>query len=179
METPQMCSGRRYGSIDLQHDFFGSGHDHDLRSDLQHDFLRSSYISFDVSSQEKHDAAKYMWCLYWVKSYSRKAVFLVKTVNFRVFALWRQTADLRSNLRTPQRKNVKRAIECAFLRRCSSSTSRVMRRFVDKCWKRQNLSLWWPDLWPDIKNNRSSFVMSFTLVRMPLIAYRYTAKEPS
>ena len=41
-----------------------------------------------------------------------------------------QTVDLSSNLRTCQRKSVKRAIECAILQCCSSSGSRVMCRFV-------------------------------------------------
>ena len=42
----------------MQHDLFGSGHDLDLRSNSQHDFSRSNYISFDASRQEKHDAGK-------------------------------------------------------------------------------------------------------------------------
>ena len=56
-------------------------------------------------------------------------------------------------------KSVRRAIECAFLGRCSSSGSRVMCRCVEKCWKRQN-DLWWPLItwyltWP--KNWPKSF----------------------
>ena len=53
-----MCSGRRYGSIDMQHDLFGSGQDLNLRSNFQLDFSMSNYISFDASRQEKHDAGK-------------------------------------------------------------------------------------------------------------------------
>ena len=82
-----------------------------------------------------------------------------------------QTVDLRSNLRTYWRSTVTRAIKCAFAGRCSSSGSRVMCQFVEKCWKRQNLTLldlWWPDLWPDLKNDRTSFVMIFgTLSNSP------------
>ena len=39
-----------------------------------------------------------------------------------------------------------------------------MRQFVEKCWNRPNLTfgdLWWPDLWPDLKNDRRSFFMFF------------------
>ena len=92
------------------------------------------------------------------KLFSKKLLFLG-------FLLYRgQTIDLRSNLRAQRRKSVKRAIECAILGRCSSSGSRVMCRFVEKCWKRQTLTfgdLWWPDLWPNLKNDRPIFVMIF------------------
>ena len=37
---------------------FGSGHDLDLRSNFQHDFLRSNYTSFAASRKEKNDAGK-------------------------------------------------------------------------------------------------------------------------
>ena len=39
-----------------------------------------------------------------------------------------------------------------------------MRQFVEKCWNRPNLTfgdLWWADLWPDLKNDRSSFFVNF------------------
>ena len=39
-----------------------------------------------------------------------------------------------------------------------------MSRFVEKWWKRQNLTfgdLWWPDRRPDLKSARSGFVMIF------------------
>ena len=42
----------------MQHYFFQSGHDIDLRSNFQNDILRSSCSSFDASREEKHDAAK-------------------------------------------------------------------------------------------------------------------------
>ena len=42
----------------MQHDLFGSGHDLDLGSNFQHELLKSSYISFDASEQEKHDDGK-------------------------------------------------------------------------------------------------------------------------
>ena len=42
----------------MQHDIFRSGHDLDLRSNFQHDHIRSSYSSFDVYRQKEHDACK-------------------------------------------------------------------------------------------------------------------------
>ena len=73
-----------------------------------------------------------------------------------------QTVDRGSNLRTCQRKSFKRAIECAFEGRCSSSGCRVMCRFVEKCWKRQNLNPWWPLVtWPDLKIDRNLSVTLF------------------
>ena len=59
----------------MQHDLSGSGHDLDLRSNFQHDFLRSNYISFDAARQEKHDDGKIN-------------IVSVKTAIFLVFAPW-------------------------------------------------------------------------------------------
>ena len=42
----------------MQHNLFGSGHDHDLRSNFIHDLLRSTYSSFDVSQEQKYEAGK-------------------------------------------------------------------------------------------------------------------------
>ena len=169
-----MCSGRRYGSIDMQHDLFGSVHDLDLRS---------NYISFDASRQEKHDADKINVVSLLSQKLLQKNVFFAKKLLFLEFLLsGGQTVDLRLNLRTWLRKNVIRAIECAFLRRCSSAGSRVMCRFVEKCWNRQNLTfgdLWWHDLWPDLKNEKAVPSWFVTFFRMPLTACWYMAHEPS
>ena len=51
-----------------------------------------------------------------------------------------------------------------FPRRYSSSGSRVIYRCIEQCCNRPNLTfgdLWWPDLWPDLKNDTSSFFMIF------------------
>ena len=84
-----MCSGRRYGSIDMQHDLFGSGHDLDLRSNFQHDLSRSNYIAFDDSRQDKHDAGKINVVALLSQKLLQKIYFRKKTVIFEVFALWR------------------------------------------------------------------------------------------
>ena len=103
-------------------------------------------------------------CLYWVKSNYRKT-FIAKKRLFLEFLLpGGQTDDLRWNRRTRQRTRVKRAIEYAFVQHCSSSSSRVMRQFVEKCWNRPNLNfgdLRWPDLWPDLKVARCLSVIIF------------------
>ena len=174
-----MCSRRRYGSIDMQHDLFRSGHDLglDLRSNIQNVLLRSNYSSFGASWQEKHDAGKMnVVPLLSKKRVSQKWLFLECLLSGG------QTVDLSSNMRTFQRESVKRAVECVFPWRCSSSGSRVICQFVEKCWNRQNLTfrdLWWPDPWPDLKNDWSSFFMTLTLFRIPLTACRYMAQEPS
>ena len=54
-----------------------------------------------------------------------------------------------------------------------------MSRFVEKRWKRQNLTLGdlrWPDLWPDLKNDRTSFVMIFGALSNA--AYRMSLHGP-
>ena len=53
-----MYSGRRYGSTDMHHDLFRSGHDLELRSKFPNDLLRSNYNSFDASQQEQHDVGE-------------------------------------------------------------------------------------------------------------------------
>ena len=102
--------------------------------------------------------AKWMSCLSWCKSYHRET-FLRKMAIFSLLS-GGNTIDLRSNLWTLFGNSVKRAIECVFLGRWSSFVFRVMRRFVEKCRKMQNLildDLWWPGPWPDLKNDGSSF----------------------
>ena len=136
---------------------------HHSRSDVHHTRLGVIYIigEYFVSytSVSGTRFLKLMSCLYWVKSCCWK---IAKTV----LLSGGQAVDLRSKLRTLQRKSVKRAIECVFLRRSSSSGSRVMCRFIENCWKRRNLAfgdLWWPDLWRDLKIYRSSFVLTFAI----------------
>ena len=53
-----------------------------------------------------------------------------------------------------------------------------MRQFVEKCWNEPNLTfgdLWWPDLWPDLKND-SSFFMIFDALSSA--AYRVSLRGP-
>ena len=138
--------------------------DHVFQSEL----FKSTYRSFVASQQEKHDAGKVNVLLSLSQKLLKKKFFFAKMAIFRVFVLCRPNCwSLRSNPRTFQRKSIKRAIECAYLRRFCSSGSRVMSRFVEKCRKRQNLifgDLWWPDLWPDpkmLKQLRYDFWRSF------------------
>ena len=54
-----------------------------------------------------------------------------------------------------------------------------MRQFVEECWNRPNLTfgdLWWPDLWPDLKNDWSSFVMIFDALSNAV--YRVSLRGP-
>ena len=121
-------------------------------------------------------------CREIVKSYCRKTFFAKKRL-FLEFLLSRgQTVDFRYNLRTCLRKNGKRAIECAFPQRCSSSGSRVVCLLVvvlkstkfDLYWPLVTWPLTWPKKW------LNQFLHDFfTLFRMPFTACRYMAHEPS
>ena len=54
-----------------------------------------------------------------------------------------------------------------------------MCRFVEKCWKRQNLTfgdLWLPDFWPDLKFDRSLSVIIFDA--LSIAAYRVSLRGP-
>ena len=168
----------------MQHNLFGSGDDLDLRSNLQHEFSRSNYISMTLTwgqicnmtfqcqiiyhstrlDKRNKVLVKEMLCRYWVKCYYRKT-FIEKRLFFSFCSLEAKPLILNQiYLRAYKRKSVKRDIECAFAQHCSSFSSPVMCQFVEKCWNRPNLTLgdlWWPYFWPDLKNDQSSFVMIF------------------
>ena len=80
---------------------------------------------------------------------------------------WKKHREILNSLSPPPiRAKARRAIECTLLWRCSSfGCFRVMRRFVKKGSKGQNLTsfddLWQPDLWPDLKLDWCSFVVIF------------------
>ena len=84
---------------------FRSSHDLNLRSNFQHDLLKSPYSSFDASWHEKHDAGWQNECRAFteLKVITKKHVlFFVNTVIFGVFALWRPNRwSYRSYLRPP------------------------------------------------------------------------------
>ena len=75
-----------------------------------------------------------------------------------------KTIDSSSNLRARRRKNVQRAIACFFRFLSSCYSSRDNGRFS---WEEtvilQNLTfddLWWPEYWPERKNDRNDFERS-------------------
>ena len=71
----------------MQHDLFPSGHDLDLWSNFQHNFLRSNYSSFDASGQEEHDADKVIVVPLLSQKLLLKNIFR-NNVFFRGFAPW-------------------------------------------------------------------------------------------
>ena len=77
----------------MQHDLFRSGHDLDLRSNFQRDLSRSTYISFDASRQEKHDAGKMNVVSLLSQKLLQKNLFLQKTAIFGVVAPWTGAAE--------------------------------------------------------------------------------------
>ena len=79
----------------MQHDLFGSGHDLDLRSNSEHDFLRSNYISFDASRQEKHDAGKINVVALLSQKLLQKNHFRKKRLFLEFLLSGGQTVDLR------------------------------------------------------------------------------------
>ena len=72
------------------------------------------------------------------------------------------------NSETNYAESVERAIQCAFPRRCSFFSSRVMEKklsnknvVIGKIWPFMSNDLWWPGLWPPLKNDQSSSVIIF------------------
>ena len=166
MKTPQMCSGGRCGSTDVQHDLFGSGHDLDLRSNFQHDLSRSTDSSFDASWREEHDAGKIKCVQGLSQKLLQKQRFIKKKL--AILAPGVKTVDGRSNLRELLRKSVNRAIKWAFRGAVALLVSELcvdLLKIVD-IWptNRRILTfsdLWWLDLWPDQKSDRSDFFLIF------------------
>ena len=98
------------------------------------------------------------------KLWPKKNIFFVKRLFLELLLSAGWTLDFIWNLKKRYQKNVKRAIECSFAHDCSSSSFWVMHQFVEKCWNMPNLTfddLWWPDLWPDLKNGQISLVIIF------------------
>ena len=79
----------------MQHDLFGSGHDLDLRSNFQHDLSRLSYISFDATRQEKHDAGKINVVSLLSQKLLQKNRYRKKRLFLEFLLSGRQTVDLR------------------------------------------------------------------------------------
>ena len=102
-----------------------------LRSNFQTDLSRSKYVLFDTYIVTRGIRC---WQLNVVPFLSQELLpktFVVKITIFRDFTPWR--LRLWWNPRSYFRNNVKRGIECVFLRRYNSSGSRVTRLFVEKC----------------------------------------------
>ena len=144
-----MCSGRRCGSTDMQHDLFG---DLDLRSNFQHDLSRSNYISFNAAWQEKHDTGKRnVVALLSQKLLQKKNVYRKNSYFWSFCYLEAKPLILDQTWGHISERAFK---ELSALLRSTVALSRVMRQFVEKCWNRPNLTfadLWWPDLSPDQK----------------------------
>ena len=154
-----MCWWRPYGSTDMQHGIFWSGHDLELRSNFQHDLSRLNYSSFDASWQEKHDVGKMI-----VMSLQRQKLLPDFFNVFSVFALLRPNSW---SWIKPEVMLVK-ARQNSYRMRFS-----VTLLLVPELWaylQKKKLKtvkfdlwwpVWWPDLWPDLKNDRNDFVIIF------------------
>ena len=80
-----------------------------LRSNFQNDLLRSNYSSFDASQEEKYDSGKINAVSFLSQKLLQKPFFCKKRLCLEFLLSRGQTVDLRSNLRTPLQKSVKRA----------------------------------------------------------------------
>ena len=72
MKTPEMYSGRRYESTDMQHDISDQVMTLAFSQIFNMRLLRSNYSSFDASQQQENYAGKINVMHTWVKSDYRK-----------------------------------------------------------------------------------------------------------
>ena len=90
----------------MQRDLFRSGHELDLRSNFQKDPCKINERSFDASHEEEYDVGKMnAVSLLSQKSLQKKNCF-AKTAFLEFLLTGGQTVDLRSKLRSYQRKSV-------------------------------------------------------------------------
>ena len=109
-----------------------------------------------------------MSCSNWVKNYYRKTFFSQKRLFLEFLLSGGQTVELGSNLRAFQWKSVKELSNARLRRTLSLLVPELCASLSKNGWNRLNLTfgdLWWPDLWPDLKNDRSNFVMIFDAFR--------------
>ena len=85
----------------MQHDFFRSGHDLNLRPNFEHDLLRS-YSSIVASQLEEYDAGEVSGVSFLSQMLLPKTFFVKQLFLKFLFLYGCQAADLMSNLRTPQ-----------------------------------------------------------------------------
>ena len=98
----------------MQHDLFGSGHDLDLRSNFQHDFSRSKYISFNAPRQEKHAADKINVVSLLSQKLLQKNLVRKKRLFLEFLLSGGHTVDFRLNLRTFSERTVKELSNALF-----------------------------------------------------------------
>ena len=133
----------------MQLDLLRSGHDLDLRPNFQHGLVKWIIVHSRRLDNRNMMLVKSIWCLYWVKGYYRNT--FRKNCYFLSFflSLEAKLLILGQTLGHLSERALKElAIECAFPRRCISSGSRIMCRFLEKCWKAKFDVWWYPVTWP-------------------------------
>ena len=147
-------------------------------------FIRSTFSLFDVSRRQKRNAGKRNVETLLSQKWLQENIVRKKAI-FRVFCplkakpltwgqIWAQLAE------TPL-KGLSNALFCGAIALLVSELCAAASK-TEKCWNRQHFTfadLWWPDIRPDLKNDRFVFVLFLTIFQMPLIACHYAAQEPS
>ena len=128
----------------MQHDLFLSGHDVDLRSNFQDYFLRINHSSFDAFRQEEHDAGEMN--VLPLLSQGFLHFYFVKRLFLEFLLSGGQSIDLRSILRSSQRKALKELSNIFFCDARSSSGFQIP-SYVPICrkmLKKAKFGIWWP-----------------------------------
>ena len=138
--------------------------DLDLRSNFEIDLSRSPCICFDASRRQKHDGVKIISLPLLVKKIYAKTVFAKKRLFWHLMTPGAKTIDSSSNLRCKLQKERSKSYRVLFRFLSSCYGSRDNGRFS---WEEtvilQNLTfddLWWPENWPERKNDRNDFERS-------------------
>ena len=148
----------------MQHDLFGSGHDLDLRSPSKFDLSRSTlYHSTRLGETNTMVCESFLYRIR-NKSYCRKTISVQKCAILTFNDVRRLNGWPEPKPKCILTKELDKSCRMLFPRLSSYSSFRATAAFIRKCRNRPNVTfddLWWPHFWPDLKNDRSTFVMIF------------------
>ena len=176
------CFSRRDASTDMQHDLSSSRHDLDLKSNFDLDLSRSTCICFDAPWQEEHDSVRIIPLAFLVQKLFAINDFCQKRLFWPFLTSIAYSVEDSSNLTTFWRKSSSRAINCAFPQPPTYNSFRNNSSFPKTYGMSRNLTfddLWWPQYWPERKNDICSLEMFFDELSNYVFVSRYDAQEPS
>ena len=161
VKSTSKCLNHRDESTDVQHDLIESGHNLDLRSNLINDLLGHIIHLSTRPKERKAMVLQSFFYIYEMKSYCRK-LFRPDRPFWLSMTSGVQTVDQSWNLMTCSERAVK-GLSSAFCRALLAVLVHELQRLkknIEITKNPENLTLddlWRPYLWPDLKNDQSTF----------------------
>ena len=163
VKSTSKCLYHRDESTDMQHDLIGSGHDLDLRSNLRNDLLGKIIHHSTRLDEIKTMVLHSFFYLYGIKSYCRKTIsdqighfgfpWPLEVKPLTIAQIWWHVSERAV-------KGLSSAFFRALLAVLVHELQRLKEKNIEITKNPENLTfddLWWPYLWPDLKNDWSTF----------------------